>query len=511
MAKAGFWLKGARGKLNGASIAGAAGGGTVIRAIAKPTNPQTESQTETRSKFKLISQLGAALKGVIAIKRDGALSGRNQFNSINFPAASYNMAGEAVINLNSVQLTKSNTALGGFNADRSGTATVVMLNASAAGRLDRVCYIQFEKLDDGSLLHKDSVVVNAAGNDGLFEGALGKSDKAVVIYAYGMKDNNGATTEIFGNMSAPTAEEIAKVVVSSKIGAGDVSFTKTDGLTMLVGEDTADSDDVEHLTVSLVISGNGSATGGGRFEAGQQATLRATPDAEAEFDGFYLNNASGQLLSTNNPYSFTVQENMTVCAKFHGGPTPTYGITVSADPANAGTVTGGGNKAEGESCTVVATPASGKVFSGWYENNALVSGSASYTFTVERARNLVARFADAPESMILSIKRNGSTDIVNNSYVEVDVNYVGAFASEANGKEFAAVYNGTAPAVGATVSAHKHAAISGGAATLSELNESGSGRCYFVVGTMSGSSVTIEEVFPVSLQLTNDDESGDTN
>lgn len=395
MAKAGFWLKGARGKLNGASIAGAAGGGTVIRAIAKPTNPQTENQTETRSKFKLVSQLGAALKGVIAIKRDGALSGRNQFASINFAAASYNMAGEAVINLNGVQLTKSNIVLGGFNADRSGASTVVKLNASAAGRLDRVCYIQFEKLDNGSLLHKDSTVVNAAGNDGLFEGSLGKSDKAVVIYAYGMKDNNGATTEIFGNMSAPTAEEIAKVVVSSKIGAGDVSFTKTDGLTMLAGEDEADSDDVEHLTVSLVISGNGSATGGGRFEAGQTVTLRATPDAEAEFDGFYLNNASGQLLSASTPYSFTVNENVTICAKFHGGPTPTYGITLTANPVDAGTVSGGGNKQEGESCTVHAVPAQGKAFSGWYENNALVSSSANYTFTVTGNRTLEARFTES--------------------------------------------------------------------------------------------------------------------
>ena len=394
MAKAGFWLKGARGKLNGASISGTAGGGTVIRTITKPTNPKTESQTETRSKFKLISQLGSIMKNVIAIKREGALSGRNQFASINFDNANYNQAGEAFINLNGVQLTKSNTSLVGFNADRTGAVTIVKLNESAEGKLDRVAYIQFEKLDNGELSQKDSIVVMAPGADGLFEGELAKSEKAVVIYAYGMKDNNAATTEKFGNLSAPTAENVAKLVVSSGIGASDVSFTKTAGLTMAVGETSADSDDVERFLVSLTKSGNGTASGGGRFVAGQMATVIATPDAEATFVGWKLNNAQGQLVSTNASYTFAVEENITLCAVFQGGPVPHYNISVSADPQDAGSVSGGGSKAEDSSCTVVATPASGKVFDGWFENNQLVSNSASYTFTVQGDRTLVAHFGE---------------------------------------------------------------------------------------------------------------------
>lgn len=501
MAKAGFWLKGARGKLNGASIAGSAGGGTVIRTITTPSNPKTESQTETRSKFKLISQLSATMKGVIAIKRDGALSGRNQFASINSANASYNTAGEASINLNNVQLTKSNVALGGFNADRAGEKTIVKLNESAADKLDRVCYIQFEKLDNGELYQKDSVVVSVAGNDGLFQGELAKSDKAVVVYAYGMKDTSGAASESFGNLIAPTAEEVAKLVVSSKISSSDVTTTKTVGLTMLVGETEADSDDVEHFTVSLVTSGNGSATGGGRFEAGQTVTLRATPDAEAEFDGFYLNNAAGQLISTQNPYSFTVQENVTICAKFHGGPTPHYNITVSADPQNGGTVSGGGSKEEGASCSVVATPAEGMVFDGWFENGSLVSNQASYTFTVERARNLVAQFAEAPEGMMLSIKVNG-TDISDHDYVNSSANYVGAFDATANGKLFGAQAFANAPAVGQQVQTSYKQTISNGAASLTGMNDAGEGlKTYFFVGSDEGSTIAVEEVFPVSLMM----------
>lgn len=465
------------------------------------TNPNTQAQQTTRAKFKLGSQLAMSMAPVIAIKREGRVTARNQFIKVNFDSIRY-ATGVADINLNVVQLTKSNIAFAGFNADRtSGTAIAVELNDSAAAALSRVVYIAYKKAADGSLLLLDSKTCNTAGADGKFADSLAYSADAVVLYAYGIKDMNSGITTKFGNMSAPSAEDVAQLLVSNTENMNSVQLTKTAGLTMAAGEDTGDSDDVEHLTVSLVISGNGSATGGGRFEAGQIATLRATPDAEASFVAWKANNASGQVLSTANPYQFTVEQNITVCAVFAGGPTPTYEITVSADPANAGTVSGGGNKQEGESCTVVATPAEGKVFSGWYENNALVSGNASYTFTVERARNLVARFADAPEGMIISIKKNGTTDIQNNSYVEMDANYVGAFDSSANGKEFATVQSQSAPAVGATLNWEVHQTIAGGAATLTGLNETGNGRCYFVVGTVSGSSVTIEEVFPVSLAL----------
>lgn len=490
-----------RGKIGNIVISST--GGEVIGREYNPDvfNPNTTSQQATRGKFKLASQLSQTMAPVIAIKKEGNVSARNLFVKENFGSIRF-ASGMADINLNVVQLTKSNIAIAGFNADRSGGAAIaVELNADSAAALTRVVYIAYKKDSDGNLQLLGSKTCSTPGADGKFADRLPYAADAVVLYAYGMKDLNSGITSKFGNMSAPSAEDVAQLLVSNTENMNSVQLSKTAGLTMAAGEDTGDSDDVEHLTVSLVISGNGSATGGGRFEAGQIATLRATPDAEASFVAWKANDASGQVLSTANPYQFEVQQNITVCAVFQGGPVPTYGITVSADPANAGTVTGGGNKQEGESCTVVATPAEGKVFNGWYENNALVSSSASYTFTVSSTRNLVARFADAPEGMIISIKRNGATDIQNNSYVETDVNYVGAFESTANGKEFVAVHSASAPTVGATLESQGSETITGGAATLSNLNEVGSGRCYFVVGTLTGRNVTIEEVFPVSLAL----------
>lgn len=68
-------------------------------------------------------------------------------------------------------------------------------------------------------------------------------------------------------------------------------------------------------------------------------------------------------------------------------------ISVSCNQAQ-GSVSGGGRKVVGTSVTVVATPAEGYRFAGWYENNALVSNNASYNFTASVARNLVARFTE---------------------------------------------------------------------------------------------------------------------
>jgi hypothetical protein len=79
-----------------------------------------------------------------------------------------------------------------------------------------------------------------------------------------------------------------------------------------------------------------------------------------------------------------------------------YSITVSASPSAGGTVSGGGTYASGSSCTVTATANSGYTFANWTESGSVVSSSASYTFTVNGNRNLVANFTPTPQSAITS-------------------------------------------------------------------------------------------------------------
>lgn len=72
-------------------------------------------------------------------------------------------------------------------------------------------------------------------------------------------------------------------------------------------------------------------------------------------------------------------------------------ITVSVSPAQAGTVSGGGEYAVGETCTVTVTPNTGHTFMGWTENGTVVSNDLSYSFTAANDRNLVATFIQAVE------------------------------------------------------------------------------------------------------------------
>jgi hypothetical protein len=77
-----------------------------------------------------------------------------------------------------------------------------------------------------------------------------------------------------------------------------------------------------------------------------------------------------------------------------GGANETYTISVSANPANGGTVRGGGPYVEGTQCTVTAEANEGYTFVNWTESGNQISSEKAYTFTVTVGRSLVANFTN---------------------------------------------------------------------------------------------------------------------
>ena len=67
-------------------------------------------------------------------------------------------------------------------------------------------------------------------------------------------------------------------------------------------------------------------------------------------------------------------------------------ITVSANPANGGTVTGAGTYDPGTTVTLTATANEGYTFTNWTRNGVVISTNATYSFTASNVAEYVANF-----------------------------------------------------------------------------------------------------------------------
>lgn len=71
MAKAGFWLKGARGKLAGSVLQKSAGVGTIIRENVTPKNPRTKGQAVQRATFAPVAKFYSAFSKALEQSWEG--------------------------------------------------------------------------------------------------------------------------------------------------------------------------------------------------------------------------------------------------------------------------------------------------------------------------------------------------------------------------------------------------------------------------------------------------------
>ena len=172
-----------------------------------------------------------------------------------------------------------------------------------------------------------------------------------------------------------------------------------------------------NITVSANPTIGGTATGGGTYQQGQSCTVTASAATGYNFTNWTEN---GNVVSTNASYTFNVTGNRTLVANFTAVP-QSYTITVSANPTNGGTATGGGSYQQGQSCTVVASPNANYTFTNWTENGNVVSTNASYTFNVTGNRTLVAHFTYVPQNYTITVSANptvGGSAIGGGSYQE---------------------------------------------------------------------------------------------
>jgi hypothetical protein len=161
----------------------------------------------------------------------------------------------------------------------------------------------------------------------------------------------------------------------------------------LVAGDTNDTWDVfvrgdilTTIALSASPSMGGTTAGSGDYLAGTSRTVTAAANAGYRFVNW---TEGGVEKATTASYTFNLTADRTLVAHF----VPGHTIAVSASPVAGGTVTGSGGFDPGSVRTVTATPAGGYRFVNWTEGSAQVSTTASYTFTLNANRTLVANFA----------------------------------------------------------------------------------------------------------------------
>jgi hypothetical protein len=92
-------------------------------------------------------------------------------------------------------------------------------------------------------------------------------------------------------------------------------------------------------------------------------------------------------------YSTTSWTNIDATASFNTNCGNTiYTISASVNPVNSGTIVGAGDYNADETVTLTATANTGYTFVNWTENGAEVSTNATYSFTANANRTLLANF-----------------------------------------------------------------------------------------------------------------------
>jgi uncharacterized repeat protein (TIGR02543 family) len=142
---------------------------------------------------------------------------------------------------------------------------------------------------------------------------------------------------------------------------------------------------------AVILSSNpaagGMTTGSGPYNAGSSVTVTATPNTSYTFVNWTDN---GVIASTSPTYTFALNSNRTLVANFAIN---TYTLALSPNPTAGGVTSGAGSFNAGTSVTATATSNTGYTFVNWTDNGAIASTNATYSFTLNANRSLVANFS----------------------------------------------------------------------------------------------------------------------
>ena len=215
----------------------------------------------------------------------------------------------------------------------------------------------------------------AAGGTAIGEGSF-ESGASVTIEAVAAVDYT------FTNWTEGTN------VVSTNVS---YSFIVTGNRTLVANFSNSTTPQFSVLLASSPAEG-GTTSGEGLFDSGASVTVGAVASVGYTFTKW---TEGSNIVSTSVNYNFIITRNRTLVANFSNSTTTQYSVSLSSNPAEGGTTSGGGVYDSGASITVEAVAAVDYTFTNWTEGTNIVSSSATFTFVITENRTLVANFSNS--------------------------------------------------------------------------------------------------------------------
>lgn len=218
--------------------------------VPHPANPKTERQVQQRAKIKLLSQIAAVFRPIIAIFPSSGKSSRAIFARLNYPKITA-PSNTADIDYTSVSLTDSDRPITQVAKDiaflPSGIRMLIGLPEEPTEDIKRMFYYLFGKQDNGKLVFLDyylSEIRWSSRNPLFFCWAnapfdideQGRANRDYLIFAIGMGDNSEEATDYWNNLDVPNLEFLGQIIAEKLISSYDFYFTQTSSLSWHRGE-----------------------------------------------------------------------------------------------------------------------------------------------------------------------------------------------------------------------------------------------------------------------------------
>ena len=173
-------------------------------------------------------------------------------------------------------------------------------------------------------------------------------------------------------------------------------------------------------------STGGTVTGEGNYSHGQLVAINAIPASGYQFVE-WTGDIDGNVSSPSR--TILLDDNKSITALFSEAPENSFNLSITTDPVNAGSTTGGGSYPSNTAVSISASPLPGYEFSTWQGSDIIDVNSSSTLVNLSQDLLLTAKFRKLSFNLLTNSTVGGSAEGSGSYEYEIDAN-ISAIADE---------------------------------------------------------------------------------